>query len=210
MASTSSKDFQTIIAEVKKNNEAYLQKHLRPEHTTFVDQHEQTLLHVAAYEGFVNICWLLLQRGFNPNARDKNNWTPLHCAASGGASRQDSDYSHLVILELLLRKGADPNATTSSQATALHYLVRYPYSERLMAIVDAIVRKGGDIDPRDEHGETPLHQVTYNYPLLNLYSELCLFFLFLFFLRGVLVVFGGGRVVVNQFHRNIFDIPFLL
>ena len=48
--------------------------------------------------------------------RDKNGWTPLHCAAS---------QQHLDICDLLLKKGASPNAQNGSFTSPFAYAVRY-------------------------------------------------------------------------------------
>lgn len=42
---------------------------------------QDTALHTAAHSGAIDILSLLLQKGANPGAADKNGWTPLHHAA---------------------------------------------------------------------------------------------------------------------------------
>nr|XP_033816695.1 protein phosphatase 1 regulatory subunit 12C isoform X2 [Geotrypetes seraphini] len=41
-------------------------------------------LHVAAAKGYIEVMRLLLQAGYDPNAQDKDGWTPLHAAAHWG------------------------------------------------------------------------------------------------------------------------------
>jgi ankyrin repeat protein len=63
---------------------------------------KQTLLHVAADEGYYETAKALINRDFQlVNATDKFHWYPLHYAAQKG---------HCDILPLLLKGGADANA----------------------------------------------------------------------------------------------------
>lgn len=66
-----------------------------------VDPFGQTPLHIAAYEGYMDIVEYLIQLGASLSVQDKNGWTPLHCASSN---------RHLTIVEKLIGAGADPNA----------------------------------------------------------------------------------------------------
>lgn len=45
-------------------------------------------LHCAAYMGHVDTMDLLLQHGADINARDRNQYTPLHVAAASGMSQK--------------------------------------------------------------------------------------------------------------------------
>jgi len=66
-----------------------------------VDAFGQTPLHIAAYEGYMDLVQLLVQLGSSLSVTDKNGWTPLHCASSN---------RHLSIVEKIIGSGADLNA----------------------------------------------------------------------------------------------------
>ncbi len=55
-----------------------------------------------------------LANGADPNARDKNGWTPLHWAASSNQNPAE--------IEALLDAGAGPPAKTSNGETALDFI----------------------------------------------------------------------------------------
>ena len=80
------------------------------------DEFFLTPLHIAAYEGFFDIAFLLLEHGADVNLRDRNGWTSLHCAANRG---------FLDICEVMIEQGtADVSAVTEQHTSALHYLAR--------------------------------------------------------------------------------------
>ena len=56
-----------------------------------------TPLHIAASEGHAEVAQLLIDRGANVNAKDKDGRTPLHYAA----------YGYVEVIVLLLWRGAD-------------------------------------------------------------------------------------------------------
>jgi len=119
------------------------------------DTFTQTPLHWAAYAGRVNAVRFLLANGANPNATDKNGFTPLHSAASAGERSLD----HLNVCKLLLRNGAKPNMLTNNTTSVMHYLARFPFSELLLRVMKMVVLKGVDVDCTEkEGGDTPLHQ----------------------------------------------------
>ena len=82
-----------------------------------VDNYDQTILHVAAFEGDVEILTYLLKscKPSDLKKRDKNGWTPLHAAASQGKLEQ---------YDALLKKGASPNAQNGDLTSPFAYLCR--------------------------------------------------------------------------------------
>ena len=70
-----------------------LRSQLRPEH--------HVMLHRPAESGNASVLETMLACGFDPNAKDKDNVTPLHRAAMGG---------HVEAVRVLLDHGADVNA----------------------------------------------------------------------------------------------------
>eukprot|EP01104_Vermistella_antarctica_P010586 TRINITY_DN2836_c0_g1_i2.p1 TRINITY_DN2836_c0_g1~~TRINITY_DN2836_c0_g1_i2.p1 ORF type:complete len:703 (+),score=111.69 TRINITY_DN2836_c0_g1_i2:384-2492(+) len=121
------------------------------------DGHGQTLLHVASYEGHFLLVKALIKRGANIEACDKNQYTPLHSAASNG----DRTVNHLNVCSTLLRAGANPNAINNNGTSVMHYLVRYPQSDMLGSVLELLVERGCNIDVRESCGETPLHQACF-------------------------------------------------
>ena len=80
------------------------------------DSHGQTPLHLAALEAKIEVVKLLLNYKADVHVRDKNNWTPLHCAVGSG----ERSLTHLEVCELLLRAGAQPNAITETNTSVMH------------------------------------------------------------------------------------------
>ncbi|GMS83121.1 hypothetical protein PENTCL1PPCAC_5296, partial [Pristionchus entomophagus] len=62
-----------------------------------------TYLHIAAAYGFKDVAVFLLRNRVDPNAADKDQWTPVHAAAA---------WAHPEILELLCYHGGNINAKT--------------------------------------------------------------------------------------------------
>lgn len=53
-----------------------------PFHLNNVDEHGNTLVHIAAQTGNIKICKLLLRKGANPNHQNKQGQTPGHFAVA--------------------------------------------------------------------------------------------------------------------------------
>jgi ankyrin repeat protein len=69
----------------------------------------QTPLHIAATEGKHDILvYLLEKKKVDIDARDKEQWTPLHCACHSG---------HLEIVDQLMANGANLNYKTGMHIT---------------------------------------------------------------------------------------------
>lgn len=102
-------------------------------------------LHAAAENGNVEMTGILLDRGFDVNARDNWGETPLHNAIS-------RDY--LDIAKMLIEKGADINAVSTVKDTTGKTPLHYARSDKAVRI---LVRKGADVNAIDRKGRTPLH-----------------------------------------------------
>lgn len=83
------------------------------------------------------------------NANDKNNWTPLHCAAHHGS---------LDSVALLIQLGASVSPSTNQGKTPLHLAAARGY----MRICELLSKAGASASAKDVHGMTPLHDATFN------------------------------------------------
>jgi hypothetical protein len=107
---------EEVKALIKKNKNAVFTP----------DNYEQTMLHVASFEGLFDMVSMLLKyyKPVDLKLRDKNGWTALHCAASQG---------HLDIYDLLLTKGASPNAQNGDLTSPFAYLCRFAFLSHVFA-----------------------------------------------------------------------------
>ena len=76
-----------------------------------LDEAENTALHTACREGWLEGVEFLLQAGANPARRNKHGYTPLHSAAQSGQGP---------LVELLLAQGVDPKAVSDVGYAPLH------------------------------------------------------------------------------------------
>jgi len=102
-------------------------------------------LHAAAENGNIEMVRILLDRGFDVNARDNWGETPLHNAIS-------RDF--LDIAKMLIEKGAGINAASTADGSTGKTPLHYARSDKAVRI---LVRKGADINAKDRKGRTPLH-----------------------------------------------------
>jgi len=87
----------------------------------------------------------LITQGVDVNARNKEGWTPLQCAAELG---------HAKICQLLVQAGADIHAKSSwFGQTALHLAADCGALECCKYLIEA----GADVHAKNDDGSTPLH-----------------------------------------------------
>lgn len=111
------------------------------------DKFGQTALHIASFQGHIDIVKLLIKKMAFLSIQDKNGWTPLHAASSAG---------NLQICEILIREGADPNVQSISKSTPLHYLTSLACSDLLLFVMHLIIKRSDLINLKNEFGITPL------------------------------------------------------
>jgi ankyrin repeat protein len=98
---------------------------------------------------------LLLERGVDVNAREKEGWTSLHCAALEGK---------VEVAQLLLNHGANASMETDEGETALHIVSRgeYDSEEHGSGIARLLLERGVDIHAQDTIFATALHYAAFN------------------------------------------------
>ena len=120
--------------------------------------HEDTPLHhLADYGGkdVSEIFTMLIERGADIDATDKDGNTPLHRAALAVEYGTYNPFS-AEVAAMLIQHGADIHAKNKSGETPLHIVAKdwkYAGSERVAAM---LIERGADINARDKSGKTPL------------------------------------------------------
>ena len=116
-----------------------------------VDNNHSTLLHEASYYGNVKVAQLLLERGANINARNKEGHTPLHrvlVSLGYGAGVHYFD-----IIQLLFEHGANVDALDDAQSAPLHVASQSGSTEATRLLLEY----GADVHALDGNHSTSLH-----------------------------------------------------
>lgn len=120
------------------------------------DETGQTLLHVAAAEGELELVQKLVEKfKANVEERDKNDWRPLHSAALS---------KNLQVMLFLLKAGASAGSANAESATPLHYFAKIPpptsaAEEPLYQdVLTRLIHKGAFVNIQNKSGQTPLHK----------------------------------------------------
>lgn len=118
-----------------------------------VDANGATVLHSAASASTcsVPVIQLLLSRGADIQAQDKEGGSVLHWAA-GFCSCVD-------VIELLLDHGAELNAVDNYGTTVLHYAA---VDSSTVEVVELLLKKGADLHAIDQEGKNVLHYAREN------------------------------------------------
>jgi ankyrin repeat protein len=106
--------------------------------------YDYTPLHVAAWQGHLDIARLLLSKGAAIEA-NSDFGTPLHVAAN---------YGHAKFAELLLDDGANVEAQTKDRVTPLHEAA----SKCQLDVLKLLLARGAQVDAQDINHNTALHR----------------------------------------------------
>ncbi|KAH9956629.1 ankyrin repeat-containing domain protein [Russula dissimulans] len=107
-----------------------------------------TLMHLASYDGSSKMIQLLVEHGADVNRSDADGRSPLQLASRGG---------HVGAIQLLLEYGANVNHHDSEFGwTPLIDAVQSGCIEALRLLL----QHNADVDGKDYHGRTALHQAT--------------------------------------------------
>ena len=127
----------------------------------YLIHNEKTLLHIFAQEFRLEgdsledekqILDLLISKGIDLNAKDKDAKTALHYALENGSNKLFSE---------LLSRGADPNLCPDGQGTLLHIAIK----EGKLQEAKILLERGVDPDIRDSQNFTSLHIFAEKYNL---------------------------------------------
>ncbi|MBI2398039.1 MAG: ankyrin repeat domain-containing protein [Xanthomonadales bacterium] len=110
---------------------------------------EQRLLS-AAVSGKVAVLRECLQQGVSPDCYDSYGEPAAHLAAR---------FEHADALQVLLASGANVRDIGPIGQTLLHCMAPYP---AVHGLLDEVIRRGADIDARNDAGQTPLMTATFN------------------------------------------------
>lgn len=123
------------------------------------------------YAGGANIIGFLASRGADLNHEDKQGFTPIMFHATARPERPADETDENTIgrsvyagrafaLRSLTHAGADLNRTFEDGKNIFHHLLALPTFFEDDEIIELMMKKGGDVNQKDNHGRTALHYAT--------------------------------------------------
>ena len=88
---------------------------------------------------------LLIQNQAEVDAKNKNDWTPLHLASFHGREK---------VAEILLQNLANPNARDSVQRSPLHFAAEKGHTK----VIELLLNHGADKTLKNYANRTPLQE----------------------------------------------------
>nr|XP_034977273.1 ankyrin-3-like [Zootoca vivipara] len=163
----------SVFDSVAKGNLSYLEKILKENDINAVNSEDETLLHIAAAHGHIEIIDYLIGKGAKLEVKDKKGRTPLHRAAERG---------HGEAVKMLLQSGANMYTLDQEGKSPLHLAHQNHHTHVLKSILkeearrhknqhnflhmaalrddsellQAILKNGALKDAKDERGQTAL------------------------------------------------------
>ncbi|CAH1798047.1 unnamed protein product [Owenia fusiformis] len=108
------------------------------------NKHGESVLHIAASGGHIEIIELLLTKGINLSAKDKHGDSAVFWAARQGQVK---------VIEYLKSQDVSLDTQNKSGEAPIHVAARYGHTH----VVEYLAAAGADINIQDKEEETPLH-----------------------------------------------------
>ena len=145
-ATTATAQDQDILQAAREGDLARVEELVQqdPALINFQNDNGQTPMHMAAWQGHLNIVQFLIDLGADINTMGPANQSPLLYAAYEGRTE---------IVEILLQQGAEFNYQDRNGRTPLHYAARQNHPD----VVRYLLSQGADLNIKENQGETELH-----------------------------------------------------
>jgi hypothetical protein len=137
----------TVIALAQNGTQKVVLREL--EKLSFQSLGRNKVLRISAHRGHEAVVRLLVEKGADVEAKNKDGWTALYWAVR---------YGNAAMVRLLLENGAEVDTKDNYGRTALYRAVM----EENEAVVQMLVGKGASINAKSDKGETVLYRARGN------------------------------------------------